>query len=63
MTVFVVPVLTTSGWFSWCRRHNARIRFHSNGTVEVAMNGFRARRKSFARACRIVCLRNQGWKR
>ena len=34
----------------WLRMHNSRVRFHSNGTVEVTHNFARRRRKTLAAA-------------
>lgn len=34
----------------WLRRHNCRVRFHSNKTVEVWLNSARRRRKTLSEA-------------
>lgn len=34
----------------WMRMHNSRVRFRSNGTVEVTLNFARRRRKTLAAA-------------
>lgn len=34
----------------WCREHNALVRFWSNGTVTVRMNGFTRRRPTLVEA-------------
>lgn len=42
--------MTTSEAFKWCRAHNARVRFESNGTVSVYVNGFSRRRATLTEA-------------
>lgn len=44
MLVAIADVLT------WCREHNASIRFQSNGTVSIRVNGKERRRKTLVEA-------------